>query len=512
MADISKEIENFRSAVYGEEVRGSMISLAEKMNDVSEATEAAEKKRVVAETGRVNAEQTRVSQENDRVNAENERSRSEDARVSQENSRKSAEGSRVTAETGRTQAEKNRESQEGTRQLAESGRAEAEKVRVSQENERVKAETERADAEKTRVTAETNRINAEKKRQTDTAMAVRDCNTATDRANKAAQDAEDVVTGHGFILSSEKGAAGGVATLDTSGKVPDGQIPDIPAERVIPDSIHRFVTDEEKKKWNIDVGELTPTFTQADNRTNLVSKEKIKISLGKIMKWFADLKAHAFTPPVNNLLGTDANLALSAPMGKELDRKIAELNNKLKNTIQTEDQKVGMTSDGEGGNFWFMSPKGVRWEVDAVNETVRFFNYLTMAGFTIDQSGNMSVSGDIAVGSLNITLSKMLETLNTQTYCTCFLEKNTNEFSNFLHIDLTNKFSAVNLRLSIYHPPGHVVTNSPIPNDTEYLVYREVFYHNSNAVLVKLTQAYPETGKTWINFYNGKTWSGWKVI
>ena len=329
MADISKEIENFRSAVYGEEVRGSMISLAEKMNDVSEATEAAEKKRVVAETGRVNAEQTRVSQENDRVNAENERSRSEDARVSQENSRKSAEGSRVTAETGRTQAEKNRESQEGTRQLAESGRAEAEKVRVSQENERVKAETERADAEKTRGTAETNRINAEKKRQTDTAMAVRDCNTATDRANKAAQDAEDVVTGHGFILSSEKGAAGGVATLDTSGKVPDGQIPDIPAEKVIPDSIHRFVTDEEKKKWNIDVGELAPTFTQAANRTNLVSKEKIKISLGKIMKWFADLKAHAFASPVNNLLGTDANLALSAPMGKELDRKIAELNNKL---------------------------------------------------------------------------------------------------------------------------------------------------------------------------------------
>ena len=255
-----------------------------------------------------------------------------------------------------------------------------------------------------------------------------------------------------------------------------------------------------------------PTFTQAASRANLTPGEKLMISLGKIMKWFADLKAHAFAFPVNNLLGTDANLALSAPMGKELDRKIAELNNKLKNTIQTEDQKVGMTSDGEGGNFWFMSPKGVRWEVDAVNETVRFFNYLTMAGFTIDQSGNMSVSGDIAVGSLNITLSKMLETLNTQTYCICFLEKNTNEFSNFLRIDLTNKFSAVNLRLSIYHPPGHVVTNSPIPNDTEYLVYREVFYHNSNAVLVKLTQAYPETGKTWVNFYNGKTWSGWKVI
>ncbi|MDO4285226.1 MAG: hypothetical protein Q4C60_07790 [Eubacteriales bacterium] len=37
MADISKEIENFRSARYGREVRGSMISLAEKLNQEVEA-------------------------------------------------------------------------------------------------------------------------------------------------------------------------------------------------------------------------------------------------------------------------------------------------------------------------------------------------------------------------------------------------------------------------------------------------------------------------------------------
>lgn len=36
MADISKEIESFRNAKYGEEVRGSMISLAEKVNGESE--------------------------------------------------------------------------------------------------------------------------------------------------------------------------------------------------------------------------------------------------------------------------------------------------------------------------------------------------------------------------------------------------------------------------------------------------------------------------------------------
>ena len=51
MADISSEIKNFREAVYGEEVRGSMISLAEKLNEVSEATEAAEKKRLLRRQG-----------------------------------------------------------------------------------------------------------------------------------------------------------------------------------------------------------------------------------------------------------------------------------------------------------------------------------------------------------------------------------------------------------------------------------------------------------------------------
>ena len=35
MADISKEIQAFEDAIYGEEVRGSMISLAEKVNSES---------------------------------------------------------------------------------------------------------------------------------------------------------------------------------------------------------------------------------------------------------------------------------------------------------------------------------------------------------------------------------------------------------------------------------------------------------------------------------------------
>ena len=71
------------------------------------------------------------------------------------------------------------------------------------------------------------------------------------------------------------------------------------------------------------------------------------------MKWFADLKAHAFASPVNNLLGTDANLALSAPMGKELDRMIAELNNKLTSLVNEHNKYASLAlkwySPGELG-------------------------------------------------------------------------------------------------------------------------------------------------------------------
>nr|WP_317379755.1 hypothetical protein [uncultured Faecalimonas sp.] len=324
MADISKELEAFRKAVYGEEVRGALISVAEKTNEVSEATERAEKTRVSAEKARVSAENTRVSQEAARKTAETARSGAEAERVEAENTRVSQEAARVKAETARgsaetkrADAEKLRVSQEASRKTAESGRVEAENTRTSQESARVEAEVARANAEKARGTAETNRINAEKKRQTDTAAAIDNCNTATDRANKAAQDAEDVVAGKGFIASSEKGAAGGVATLDSAGKVPDSQMPDI--------------------------GDLAPVFAQASARTNLTSQEKLKVSLGKIMKWFADLKAHAFANPVNNLTGADPDYPLAAPQGKALNDKITELTQNVVTKTMMSNQQVNST-------------------------------------------------------------------------------------------------------------------------------------------------------------------------
>lgn len=231
MADISKEIQDFREAVYGEEVRGSMISLAEKLNaEVEDGTGKvteygkAEASRAQAETARVNAEKARAtaetgraSAEKKRVSAETSRADNEEGRVTAEEERADAESARVTAEKNRATAETNRASAESKRVTAETSRVNAEEARVTAENGRSSAETGRVNAEKARVTAETSR-------QKNTAQAIEDCDEAADRANAAAEAAEGVVAGTGLVTVQEKGAPNGVATLGADAKIPEGQI------------------------------------------------------------------------------------------------------------------------------------------------------------------------------------------------------------------------------------------------------------------------------------------------
>ena len=209
MADISKEIEALENAKYGKEVRGALVSLAKKNNEVSESTEESEKRRAAAEKNRVEEEQKRNS--------------------------------------------------------------------------------------------------AEETRQTNTGAAINRCNTATDRANKAAQAVEDAIEGEGFVTEEEKGKAGGVASLDSAGKVPSEQMADI--------------------------GKLATFFSQASVRDNLKSGEKLNEILGKIMKWFADLKLHAFETPVQNFTTNVAGKALDAIMGKKLKDEIDKIENSLTDNL-----------------------------------------------------------------------------------------------------------------------------------------------------------------------------------
>lgn len=72
------------------------------------------------------------------------------------------------------------------------------------------------------------------------------------------------------------------------------------------------------------------TFTQAAQRQNIASGEKFGTILGKVAKFFADLKTHAFEAPIQNLTTNVAGKALDAIMGKKLKDEIDALNSALK--------------------------------------------------------------------------------------------------------------------------------------------------------------------------------------
>lgn len=65
-------------------------------------------------------------------------------------------------------------------------------------------------------------------------------------------------------------------------------------------------------------------FTQAASRENIASGEKLNIILGKIRKWFADIKGAAFQDVSNTLTTTEAGKVLDARQGKVLDEKVTE--------------------------------------------------------------------------------------------------------------------------------------------------------------------------------------------
>ena len=71
------------------------------------------------------------------------------------------------------------------------------------------------------------------------------------------------------------------------------------------------------------------TFTRAAQRQNIASGEKFGTILGKVAKFFADLKTHAFEAPIQNLTTNVAGKALDAIMGKKLKDEIDALNSAL---------------------------------------------------------------------------------------------------------------------------------------------------------------------------------------
>lgn len=148
-----------------------------------------------------------------------------------------------------------------------------------------------------------------------------------DRAEEAAERASAV-------------ADVGVATTEKAGLVkPDGETIRVDLDGTIhADSGTTSYTDLENKPTINDVeltgnktiddlggltAESTVSFTEAEERTNIEATDNVKGIFGKVKKWFADLKPHAFSNPTNNLLATEPGTPLDAVQGKALyDRDV----------------------------------------------------------------------------------------------------------------------------------------------------------------------------------------------
>lgn len=67
-----------------------------------------------------------------------------------------------------------------------------------------------------------------------------------------------------------------------------------------------------------ETGNTVTTFTESSTRANIVSGEKQSTLFGKIMKWFSDLKAIAFSGSYNDLSDTPTSLPPSGTAGGDL--------------------------------------------------------------------------------------------------------------------------------------------------------------------------------------------------
>lgn len=101
---------------------------------------------------------------------------------------------------------------------------------------------------------------------------------------------------------------------------------DLTSDSVTPESLLPGVTAHDKSGNQItgtfdsdkylektgDASNATVTFTQATNRANISSKEKLSVIMGKIAKFFSDLKTVAFTGKYSDLSGTPGVVSKTA--------------------------------------------------------------------------------------------------------------------------------------------------------------------------------------------------------
>ena len=167
----------------------------------------------------------------------------------------------------------------------------------------------------------------------------------------------------------------------------------------------------------------TPTFTQASSRANIASGENTPTILGKIMKYFTDLKSHAFNDLANNLTTTTTGYALDAAQGKTLNDKFGKVLWTNSNPVAFDTMNITLSSsDYDVLDIYYL------WSTTS--------NFLLKAstlkgyGTVIRQSGYILESNDFTLKELSLLNRNIVRNSDTSFSVNGFFSASPNDYTN----------------------------------------------------------------------------------
>lgn len=297
MADISREIQDFRDAVYGEEVRGSMISLAEKVNTEStDAKTAAVKSASDAGAAASNASYA-VTQANAAVQSANKAAQNIQDKADRGDFTSTIQIGEVTTGKPGTEASA---SNSGTPKDA------VIELTIPQGYQGVSMRMAGAWTAGTEYVNNTSYID----------LVTYNGSTYGCKQTHTASEAALPTNEEYWQIIAKKGDTGSVENVDS----------------------------------------VPITFEEAEERENVETGDTITTVFGKVKKWFSSLKQAAFYDVVNNVLQTDpGQKVLDAAVGKYLDEKKFDISRLVANRNITE---PGFAMDGKTTADWLNELNG----------------------------------------------------------------------------------------------------------------------------------------------------------
>lgn len=182
------------------------------------------------------------------------------------------------------------------------------------------------------------------------------------------------------------------------------------------------IIDKELKKRPLSTGnasDMTTEFSQETTRVNLTSGETLKTSLGKIMKWFADIKEAAFARIAYNDTTTTAGYVADARAVKVHGDEIDTLNSALSTHKSSADHDGRYYTEAEV-NAKLASKQDASTAINSENigrQSVNYANtsnsannagYATKAGYA-DSAGNAGrATNDSGGYNIHNTLNQII--------------------------------------------------------------------------------------------------------